>query len=81
MFLTFRDPNGVQKTRNFAGANFLTDQDLGAKEVLQRRHEGQTGIAHMARFLGRVWPTYSPLVVLMPSIFVPMDSSDLKLTI
>jgi hypothetical protein len=48
MFLTFRDPNGVQITRNFAGANFLTDQDLGAKEVQQRRHEGQTIMAHVA---------------------------------
>jgi hypothetical protein len=31
MFLTFRDPKEVQKIWNFAGANLLADQDLGAK--------------------------------------------------
>jgi hypothetical protein len=75
MFLTFRDPNGVQMTWNFAGANFFMDQDLGAKEVQHRRHEGQTGMAHVARFLGYMGPTRSLLVAPMPSIFVPMDLS------
>jgi hypothetical protein len=51
------------------------DQDLGAKEVQQRRHEGQMGMAHTARFLGRIGPTRSPLVAPMPSIFVLIDSS------
>jgi hypothetical protein len=74
MILTFRDSNEVQMTWNFVGANFLTDQDLGAKEVQQSRHKGQTGMAHMARFLGCVGPTRSPLVALMTSIFVSMDS-------
>jgi hypothetical protein len=41
----------------------------------QRRHEGQMGMAHVARFLGRMGPTRSPLVAPMSSIFVPMDSS------
>jgi hypothetical protein len=75
MFWTFRDPNGVQMTWNFAGANFLMDQDLGVKEVQQRRHEGQTGMAHAARLLGRVGPTRSPLIAPMSLIFVLMDSS------
>jgi hypothetical protein len=43
MFLTFGDPNGVQMTWYFAGASFSTEQDLGAKEVQQRRPEEQTG--------------------------------------
>jgi hypothetical protein len=33
MFLTFKDPNGVQITWNFAEASFSTEQDFGAKEV------------------------------------------------
>jgi hypothetical protein len=33
MFLTFKDPNGVQITWNFAGASFSMEQDFGAKEV------------------------------------------------
>jgi hypothetical protein len=33
MFLTFKDPNGVQITWNFTGASFSTEQDFGAKEV------------------------------------------------
>jgi hypothetical protein len=75
MFLTFRDPNGVQITWNFAWASFLTEQDFGEKEVQQGSHEGQTSMALMARFPGRVGPAYSPHVATMPSIFVSMDSS------
>jgi hypothetical protein len=33
MFLTFRDPNGVQITGNFAGASFSMEKDFGKKEV------------------------------------------------
>jgi hypothetical protein len=75
MFLTFRDPNGVQITWNFAGASFSTEQDFGEKEVQQGSHEGQTSMAHVARFPGRMGPARSPHVALMPSIFVSMDSS------
>jgi hypothetical protein len=75
MFLTFRDPNRVQITWNFAGASFSTEQDLGAKEVQQGSHEGQTSMAHAARFLGCVGPAHSPLVALMSLIFILMDSS------
>jgi hypothetical protein len=42
MFLTFRVPNRVQITWNFAGASFSTEQDFGEKEVQQGSHEGQT---------------------------------------
>jgi hypothetical protein len=75
MFLTFRDPNGVQITWNFAGASFSMEQDFGAKEVQEGSHEGQTSMAHAARFLGRMGPARSPLVAPMPSVFIPMDSS------
>jgi hypothetical protein len=75
MFLTFRDPNGVQITRNFAGASFSTEQDFREKEVQQRRSEEETGMAHMARCMGHVGPTRSHLVAPMPSIFVSMDLS------
>jgi hypothetical protein len=45
MFLTFRDPNRVQITSNFRGTSFSTEQDLGAKEMQQGSHKGQTGMA------------------------------------
>jgi hypothetical protein len=75
MFLNFRDPNGVQITWNFAGASFFMEQDLGAKEMQHGSHEGQTSMAHAARFLGRVGLACSPLVALIPSIFVLLDLS------
>jgi hypothetical protein len=75
MFLTFRDPNGVQITWNFAGASFSTEQDFGEKEVQKRRSEGEMAMAHAARCLGRVGPSRSHLVVPMPSIFVSLDAS------
>jgi hypothetical protein len=50
-------------------------QDLGAKEVQQGSHEGQTSMAHAAKFLGHVGPARWCLVALMLLIFVPMDSS------
>jgi hypothetical protein len=59
MFLTFTDPNGVQITWNFGGTTFFMEQDLGAKEMQQGSHEGQTGMAHAARCLGRMGPTRS----------------------
>jgi hypothetical protein len=75
MFLTFRDLNGVQITWNFAGASFSMKQDFGEKEVQQGIHEGQTSMAHAAKFLGQVGPACSPLIAPMPSIFVSLDSS------
>jgi hypothetical protein len=75
MFLTFRDPYGVQITWNFAGASFSTEQVFGEKEVQQRRSEEETGMAHVARCLVHVGPTCCHLVAPMPSIFVSLDSS------
>jgi hypothetical protein len=75
MFLTFRDPNGVQITWNFGGTNFSTEQDFGEKEVQQRRSEGETGMAHAARCLGRMGPARSHLGFLMSSIFISLDAS------
>jgi hypothetical protein len=51
------------------------EQDFGEKEVQQRRSEEEMVMAHAARCLGRVGPTSSHLVALMPSIFVSMDFS------
>jgi hypothetical protein len=75
IFLSFRDPNRVQITWNFAGAGFYTKQDIGEKEVQQRRSEEEMGMAHAATCLGRMGPTCCHLVAPMPSIFVSMDSS------
>jgi hypothetical protein len=75
MFLTFRDPNGVQITWNFTGANFSMKLDFGEKEVQQGRSEEETGMAHVARCFGRVGPTCCHHVAPMSSIFVSMDSS------
>jgi hypothetical protein len=75
MFLTLRDPNGVQLTWNFAGASFSTEQDFGEKEVQQRRSEKETGMAHVTRCLGRVGPTRCHLVAPMSSIFISLDLS------
>jgi hypothetical protein len=60
MFLTFRDPNGVQITWNFGGMSFSTEQDLGAKEMQQGSHKGQMSMAHMVRFLGHVGQPVPP---------------------
>jgi hypothetical protein len=42
------------------GASFSTEQDLEAKEMQQGSHEGQTSMAHAARFPGHVEPARSP---------------------
>ena len=34
--------------------SFRKEEDLGAKEVNERRPEAQKGVAHVARFLGSV---------------------------
>jgi hypothetical protein len=54
MFLTFRDQNGFQITWKFGGTSFSMEQNLGAKEMQQGSHEGQMGMAHAARFPGRI---------------------------
>jgi hypothetical protein len=75
MFLTFTDPNRVQITWNFGGTSFPTEQDFGAKEMQQGSHEGQTGMAQVARFPGRMGPTCSSFVASMSSIFISLDAS------
>jgi hypothetical protein len=80
MFLTFRDPNGVQITRNFGGTSVSTEQDLGAKEMQQGSHEGQTGMAHVARFPGCMGPTCSTLIAPMSMIFISLDVAWSKTT-
>jgi hypothetical protein len=51
------------------------EQDFGEKEAQQGIHEGQTSMAHEARFPSRVGPARSPLVALILSIFVSMNLS------
>ena len=53
----------------------MKEEGLGAKEANEGRPEAQKGVAHAARFLGRVGPTISALVALLPSIFLPESSS------
>jgi hypothetical protein len=51
------------------------EQDLGAKEMQQGSHDGQIGMAHIARFPGHMGPICSPLIDPMSSIFVLLDAS------
>ena len=53
----------------------MKEEDLGAKEANERRPEAQKGVAHAARFLGRVGPTFWSLVAPLPSIFSPTTLS------
>ena len=75
IFWCFRDPNDVQKTWKFTSIIFRKYEDLGVKEANERRPEAQNGVAHAARFLGRVGPTFWSLVAPLPSIFLPEASS------
>ena len=71
IFWCFRDPNDVQMTWKFTSISFTKEEDLGAKEANERRPEAQKGVAHAARFLGRVGPTFWSLVAPLPLIFSP----------
>ena len=62
-------------TYKFRSINIWKEEDLGAKEASERRPEAQKGVAHAARFLGRVGPTFWSLVAPLPSIFSPTTSS------
>jgi hypothetical protein len=55
--------------------SFSMEQDFREKEVQQRRFEGETGMAHVARCLGHVGPARFNLVAPMPSIFILLDVS------
>ena len=71
IFWCFRDPNNVQMTWKFTSINFRKEEDLGVKEANERRPEAQKGVAHAARFLGRMGPTILGLEPPMSSIFFP----------
>ena len=72
IFRCFRDPNDVQMTCNFGSINIWKEEDLGAKEANKRRPEAQKGVAHAARYRGRVGPTFWSLDAPLPSIFPPL---------
>ena len=74
-FNVFRDPNVNEITWKFTGVNIWKEEDMWAKEANKRRPEAQTGVAHVARYCGRVGPTRLALVALLPSIFSPPTSS------
>jgi hypothetical protein len=71
----FEGPKQSPNYLKLCGSQFSMEQDFGEKLVQQGSHKGQTSMAHMARFPGRVGPACSPLVAPMPSIFVSMDLS------
>ena len=75
LFYCFRDPNVNEITWKFTGVNIWKEEGLRKKEASKRRPEGQTGMAHAARYRGRVGPTRSGLVAPLPSIFAPPPSS------
>ena len=62
-------------TWKFTSISFRKEEDLGAKEANERRPEAQKGVAHTARFLGRVGPTFWSLVAPLLSIFSPTTLS------
>ena len=53
----------------------MKKEDLGVKEANERRLEAQKGVAHAARFIGRVGPTFWSLVAPLPSILSPTTPS------
>ena len=69
--MLFRSPNVNEITWKFTGVNIWKEEDMWAKEANKRRSEDQTGMAHAARYMGRVGPTRSALVAPLPSIFAP----------
>ena len=75
IFWCFRDPNDVQMTWKFTSISFWKEEDLGAKEANKRRPEAQKGVAHAARYRGRVGPTIWSLEAPLPSIFSPTTPS------
>ena len=59
----------------FRGVIILEGQDFGAKEVNERRPEGQEGGSHSAPVPGRVGPPLLGLVAPFASILLPEASS------
>jgi hypothetical protein len=73
VFLTFRELRGSKKGKvKEHGSEFLT-QTLSAKDEDQEPNMLQMGSPHAVRFPGQ--GACSPLVALMPSIFIFLASS------
>ena len=71
----FQDLNDVIISYKFRGVIILEGEDLGAKEVNERRPEDQDGGSHAATVPGRVGPSHLALVAPFASILRPEASS------
>ena len=67
----FQDLNDVIMSYKFRGVIILEGQDLGAKEVNERRPGDQKGGSHAATVPGRVGPSQLALVAPIASILRP----------
>ena len=71
----FQDLNDVIMSYKFTAVIILEGEDLGAKEVNERRPEGQKEGSHVATVPGRVGPPNFAPVALFASILCPEASS------
>ena len=71
----FQDLNDVIMSYKFRGVIILEGEDLGAKEVNERRLEDQNRGSHVATVSGCVGPPISALVAPFASILLPEASS------
>ena len=67
----FQDLNDVIMSYKFTGVIILEGEDLGAKEVNERRLEDQKGGSHAATVPGRMGPSHLALVAPFASILRP----------
>ena len=70
-----QDLNDVIMSYKFTGVIILEGEDLGAKEVNERRPEDQKGGCHVARYSSRVGLSQLALVAPFASILHPEASS------
>ena len=71
----FQDLNDVIMSYKFTGVIILEGEDLGAKEVNERRPKDQKGGSHAARYCSRVGLSQLALVAPFASILCPEASS------
>ena len=71
----FQDLNDVIMSYKFRGVIILEGEDLGAKEVNERRPEDQNRGSHAATVPSRVGPPILALVAPFASILLPEASS------
>ena len=71
----FQDLNDVIISYKFRRVIILEGEDLGTKEVNERRPEDQKGGSHAATVPGRMGPPQLALVALFASILRPEASS------